>query len=45
MHRIGYTRYVAQGGGVGASVTDDRHVQDERLRYFLGQATRPQTIG
>ena len=22
MHRLGYTRYVAQGGDVGASVTD-----------------------
>jgi pimeloyl-ACP methyl ester carboxylesterase len=40
MHRLGHARYVAQGGDVGAVVTDALG-----RGYFVEQAKRPQTIG
>src|SRR5919107_397500 len=51
MHRLGYTRYVAQGGDVGALVTDLMGAEavatfkEDGFGYFLEMATRPQTIG
>jgi pimeloyl-ACP methyl ester carboxylesterase len=51
MRRLGYTRYVAQGGDVGALVTDLMGRQavetfrQDGFGYFLEMATRPQTIG
>jgi pimeloyl-ACP methyl ester carboxylesterase len=50
MDRLGYTRYVAQGGDVGAE--QERAAADQLatfresgFAYFLEMATRPQTIG
>src|SRR5919107_168231 len=45
MRRLGYTRYVAQGGDVGAGVSDAMGRQAPDYGYFLEMATRPQTIG
>src|SRR5829696_4449866 len=51
MRRLGYNRYVAQGGDVGALVTDLMGRQaaatfrQDGFGYFLEMATRPQTIG
>jgi pimeloyl-ACP methyl ester carboxylesterase len=43
MHRLGYTRYVAQGGDVGAAVTDAIATFNTSGRgYLIEQATRPQ---
>src|SRR5829696_7721521 len=51
MGRLGYNRYVAQGGDVGALVTDlmgreaAATFRQDGFGYFLEMATRPQTIG
>src|SRR5919109_1505550 len=53
MLSLGYTRYVAQGGDVGAGDTDEERAAAAKLAtfqrsgngYFVEMATRPQTIG
>src|SRR6267143_749862 len=46
MRRLGYTRYVAQGGDVGSQVTDAiAEFHATGAGYFVEQATRPETIG
>ena len=47
MHRLGYTRYVAQGGDVGALVTDlmGRQAVDGLIGYHLNLLTAVLAIG
>jgi pimeloyl-ACP methyl ester carboxylesterase len=47
MHRLGYTRYVAQGGDVGALVTDlmGRQAVDGLIGYHLSLLTAVLAIG
>src|ERR671914_23308 len=47
MHRLGYTRYVAQGGDVGALVTDlmGRQAPEGLLGYHLNLLTAVPAIG
>ena len=47
MHRLGYTRYVAQGGDVGALVTDlmGRHAVEGLVGYHLNLLTAVLAIG
>ena len=47
MHRLGYTRYVAQGGDVGALVTDlmGRQAVEGLIGYHLNLLTAVLTIG
>jgi pimeloyl-ACP methyl ester carboxylesterase len=45
MHRLGYTRYVAQGGDVGAAVTDAMGRQARLVGYHLNLLTAVLAIG
>jgi pimeloyl-ACP methyl ester carboxylesterase len=44
MTRLGYTRYVAQGGDWGAFVVDQMGLQAPEVEYARMMASRPQTL-